>query len=46
MQGRHGAVSSSRGHLNAYQQQQQHRGPFITHVTIGDHHPQQAGSRV
>ncbi|KAF2887922.1 hypothetical protein ILUMI_18251 [Ignelater luminosus] len=46
VQGRHGAVGSSRGHLSAYQQQQQqHRGPFVTHVTIGDHHPQQAGSR-
>ncbi|XP_031349365.1 partitioning defective 3 homolog isoform X2 [Photinus pyralis] len=30
-------------HLTPYQQL---RGPFITHVTIGDHQPQQAGSRV
>lgn len=38
---------NSRNHLSPYQQQQQQlRGPFITHVTIGDHHPQQAGSRV
>ncbi|KAF5279144.1 hypothetical protein FQR65_LT03390 [Abscondita terminalis] len=36
---------NSRNHLSPYQQQQL-RGPFVTHVTIGEHHPQQAGSRV
>ncbi|KAK5645359.1 hypothetical protein RI129_006659 [Pyrocoelia pectoralis] len=34
---------NSRNHITQYQQI---RGPFITHVTIGDHQPQQAGSRV
>ncbi|KAF5272242.1 hypothetical protein FQA39_LY01324 [Lamprigera yunnana] len=35
---------NSRSHANLYQQQL--RGPFITQVTIGEHHPQQTGSRV
>lgn len=41
-------ISPRGGHPNAYQQQQQQqRGPFVTHVTIGNnHHPQQSGSRV
>lgn len=42
-QNRHGIAA--RNHSNQYQQQQ-HRGPFVTHVTIGEHQPQPNGSRV